>query len=120
MAVAVSLQNAADIALFNVQEKRDIGILDLRAAADSFMSGFVVLFNDDSQAQRTVLNWAVPFQLVSQTVPALVVNQTQVNTFDLGTVLFRTMNAAADAEAAGRITPLVAGFLLALYNATWA
>lgn len=120
MPVAVSLQDAADIALSNVQFQRDGGVTDLRAAADSFVAAFVVLFNDESAPERTVLNWAVPFQLVNQTVPAGVVNQTQVNSFDLGTVLFRTMNAAADAEAAGRITPLIAGFLLALYNATWA
>lgn len=118
MAVAVSLQNAADIALFNVQEKRDLGV-DLRARADAFVSGFVVLFDDESEAQRTVLNWAVPFRLVNDTVSAVLASQTQVNTFDLGEVLFRTMNAAADAEAAGRITALVAVFLLALYNAEW-
>lgn len=116
--LAVSLQDAADIAVFNVQFQRDSGA-DLKAQADAFLSGFVVLFDDNSKPQRTVLNWAVPFELVDQTVPAAIGQQSQTNAADLGLVLFRTMSAAAMAETAGRITAAQAALLLLLYNLTW-
>lgn len=119
MSVAADLQEAADFAQGNVYEKFDAGS-DLRALLDSFNPAFAALFVDDVEPQRTVLNWLVPLtQVQLRTPPGGPPPQTVVNVADIADVLFRTMSAAAQAESAGRINSTVAGFLLALYNATW-
>lgn len=118
MAVAATLQQAADIALANVQEMADTGA-NVRDQSDQFIGGFLGMWNDDSAAERTVLNWSVPYLLVHVTVEPIIVNQTQVMVYELGMVLFRLMTAGADASSKGRISVAQSAALLKLYNDYW-
>lgn len=118
MAVAADLEEAAFFALDNVSEKQQGGS-NLRTLVDTFLLGFFPLFVDSDEAQRTVLNWGIPFIEVQQTISPVLAQQSETNVPSLGDVLSRTMFAGNSAEIASRISTAQGVALLTLYNTVW-
>lgn len=118
MAVAANLEEAARFALSNVSEKQQLGS-DLIFLCDAFLGAFFPIFADGDEAQRTVLNWGIPFIQVRESITTVLAQQ-ENQVPDLGDVLTRTMFAGDFAQTAGRISTTQGTVLLAVYNAVWA